>query len=350
MVGGLLSDRRAYRYLPASTAYLPSPIELLALLTDAGFSQLPPGAARYGRRAAADRDQAMSAVRPAPDLPVGGGRHAISSSGTATAPVWSCSATTRSRRRRRFAGDPRARRSGPRRSSGGARPERSRETPGLGIAMGALPFEGSCEAVLRLPERVMRGDAHARRHRPAAGMGGDRARSRPTADRVRGRGGARARGDRRGRGREGGAGANPAGGGGRGRSIRACSPGASTPSEPGAFVFLVALPGGASSLVGASPELVVRRRGRKVFSDPLAGTARRSRGSRAGPGDRSCNCSTPSRSSASTAWSPRPSRMRWRRSARSSSSTARPASPRRRRSGISTPRSRGRSNRMRPMR
>jgi isochorismate synthase len=47
--------------------------------------------------------------------------------------------------------------------------------------------------------------------------------------------------------------------------------------EPGAFVFLVALPGGASSLVGASPELVVRRRGRKVFSDPLAGTARRSR-------------------------------------------------------------------------
>jgi isochorismate synthase len=46
-------------------------------------------------------------------------------------------------------------------------------------------------------------------------------------------------------------------------------------AEPGAFVYLVALPGG-SHLVGASPELVVRRRGRKVFSDPLAGTARRS--------------------------------------------------------------------------
>lgn len=37
MVGGLLSDRRAYRYLPASTAYLPSPDDLLRLLADAGF-------------------------------------------------------------------------------------------------------------------------------------------------------------------------------------------------------------------------------------------------------------------------------------------------------------------------
>jgi demethylmenaquinone methyltransferase/2-methoxy-6-polyprenyl-1,4-benzoquinol methylase len=37
MVGGLLSDRRAYRYLPASTAYLPPPADLLRLLTEAGF-------------------------------------------------------------------------------------------------------------------------------------------------------------------------------------------------------------------------------------------------------------------------------------------------------------------------
>ena len=37
MVGGLLSDRQAYRYLPASTAYLPAPSELLRLLTEAGF-------------------------------------------------------------------------------------------------------------------------------------------------------------------------------------------------------------------------------------------------------------------------------------------------------------------------
>jgi demethylmenaquinone methyltransferase/2-methoxy-6-polyprenyl-1,4-benzoquinol methylase len=39
MVGGLLSDRTAYRYLPASTAYLPPPAELLRLMTDAGFNR-----------------------------------------------------------------------------------------------------------------------------------------------------------------------------------------------------------------------------------------------------------------------------------------------------------------------
>jgi demethylmenaquinone methyltransferase/2-methoxy-6-polyprenyl-1,4-benzoquinol methylase len=37
-VGGLLSDREAYRYLPASTAWLPSPAELLAMVRDAGFT------------------------------------------------------------------------------------------------------------------------------------------------------------------------------------------------------------------------------------------------------------------------------------------------------------------------
>jgi demethylmenaquinone methyltransferase / 2-methoxy-6-polyprenyl-1,4-benzoquinol methylase len=51
LVGGLLSDRRAYAYLPASTAYLPSPAELLRLLTEAGFGrcrrvQLGAGAAQ----------------------------------------------------------------------------------------------------------------------------------------------------------------------------------------------------------------------------------------------------------------------------------------------------------------
>ena len=35
-----LSDRDAYRYLPASTAYLPSPAELLAGLGEAGFTDL----------------------------------------------------------------------------------------------------------------------------------------------------------------------------------------------------------------------------------------------------------------------------------------------------------------------
>lgn len=38
LVGGLLSDREAYRYLPASAAWLPTGEELLAMLREAGFS------------------------------------------------------------------------------------------------------------------------------------------------------------------------------------------------------------------------------------------------------------------------------------------------------------------------
>jgi demethylmenaquinone methyltransferase / 2-methoxy-6-polyprenyl-1,4-benzoquinol methylase len=40
LIGGALSDRDAYRYLPASTAYLPQPAELLAGLGEAGFEDL----------------------------------------------------------------------------------------------------------------------------------------------------------------------------------------------------------------------------------------------------------------------------------------------------------------------
>jgi demethylmenaquinone methyltransferase/2-methoxy-6-polyprenyl-1,4-benzoquinol methylase len=36
-VGGLVSDRQAYAYLPASTVYLPPRAELLALVERAGF-------------------------------------------------------------------------------------------------------------------------------------------------------------------------------------------------------------------------------------------------------------------------------------------------------------------------
>ncbi|HEY5108117.1 MAG TPA: ubiquinone/menaquinone biosynthesis methyltransferase, partial [Acidimicrobiales bacterium] len=38
VIGGLLSDRSAYQYLPKSTAYLPSTEELRAMLLEAGFS------------------------------------------------------------------------------------------------------------------------------------------------------------------------------------------------------------------------------------------------------------------------------------------------------------------------
>jgi demethylmenaquinone methyltransferase/2-methoxy-6-polyprenyl-1,4-benzoquinol methylase len=37
VIGGLLSDRDAYAYLPKSMAYLPSAEEMLAMLRRAGF-------------------------------------------------------------------------------------------------------------------------------------------------------------------------------------------------------------------------------------------------------------------------------------------------------------------------
>ncbi len=40
VIGGLLSDRAAYRYLPRSTAYLPGTDELRAMLAEAGFSSV----------------------------------------------------------------------------------------------------------------------------------------------------------------------------------------------------------------------------------------------------------------------------------------------------------------------
>lgn len=38
MIGGALSDKAAYSYLPRSMAYLPPPAEMLSMLVDAGFS------------------------------------------------------------------------------------------------------------------------------------------------------------------------------------------------------------------------------------------------------------------------------------------------------------------------
>lgn len=38
LIGGLLSDRRAYRYLPRSAAYLPPATELVAMVRTAGFA------------------------------------------------------------------------------------------------------------------------------------------------------------------------------------------------------------------------------------------------------------------------------------------------------------------------
>jgi demethylmenaquinone methyltransferase/2-methoxy-6-polyprenyl-1,4-benzoquinol methylase len=38
LVGGVLCDRAAYRYLPDSTRYLPAEAELLAMIERAGFA------------------------------------------------------------------------------------------------------------------------------------------------------------------------------------------------------------------------------------------------------------------------------------------------------------------------
>jgi isochorismate synthase len=149
-------------------------------------------------------------------------------------------------------------------------------TAGLGIAMGALPFEGSCDAVIRLPERVIRGVPLHGETAPQPEWAITALIPEPlpveyevAVERVLA--------------------AIDAGEVDKVVLARTLLVEADAPidprllarrfnaEEPGAFVFLVALPEGDSHLVGASPELVIRRRGRKVFSDPLAGTARRSR-------------------------------------------------------------------------
>jgi isochorismate synthase len=143
------------------------------------------------------------------------------------------------------------------------------------VVMGALPFDGSCEAILRLPERVIRAvPVHGQVPPPPAWAitalvpdplpieyeaAVERALAAIDAGEVE-----------------------------KVVLARTLQVEADAPidpcvvarrfsaGEPGSFVFLVALPGGTANLLGASPELVVRRKGQKVFSDPLAGTARRS--------------------------------------------------------------------------
>ena len=150
------------------------------------------------------------------------------------------------------------------------------ETPGRGVVMGALPYDGSCEAILRLPERVIRaipshGGAAPRPGWTVTGLIPDPLPTEYEAAVERALA------------------AIDAGDVEKVVLARTLLAKADAmidarvlarrfnAGEPGSFAYLVALPGGTSTLVGASPELVVRRRGRKVFSDPLAGTARRSR-------------------------------------------------------------------------
>jgi isochorismate synthase len=147
-------------------------------------------------------------------------------------------------------------------------------TAGLGIAMGALPYDGSCDAVIRMPERVIRGMSSRGEIPPHPDWAITSLLPDPLPVEYEAA-------------VEQALAAIDAGVVEKVVLARTLLVEADHPidvslvarrlndEEPGAYVYLVALPGG-STLVGASPELVVRRRGRKVFSDPLAGTARRS--------------------------------------------------------------------------
>ena len=67
LVGGLVSDKKAYAYLPQSTAYLPPPEELKEMLSGAGFLEVDRESLFLGSA------QILTGVR-GPLTPVGGGR------------------------------------------------------------------------------------------------------------------------------------------------------------------------------------------------------------------------------------------------------------------------------------
>lgn len=48
MIGGMVSDRTAYQYLPRSVAYLPDPDTLVAMIVDAGFDDVDRRLVRTG--------------------------------------------------------------------------------------------------------------------------------------------------------------------------------------------------------------------------------------------------------------------------------------------------------------
>ncbi|MEM9174341.1 MAG: ubiquinone/menaquinone biosynthesis methyltransferase [Myxococcota bacterium] len=67
LVGGIVSDRKAYAYLPQSTAYLPPPAELKEMLSGAGFLDVERKSLFLGSA------QILTGIR-GPLTPVGGGR------------------------------------------------------------------------------------------------------------------------------------------------------------------------------------------------------------------------------------------------------------------------------------
>ena len=64
MIGGLISDRDAYAYLPKSMAYLPAPDEMVRMLADAGFADADACAALGRPHATLHRDARVTDGHP----------------------------------------------------------------------------------------------------------------------------------------------------------------------------------------------------------------------------------------------------------------------------------------------
>jgi isochorismate synthase len=146
---------------------------------------------------------------------------------------------------------------------------------GIGIALGALPYDGTCAAELHVSQRAMRSEPAPVGAPPAPGWAVTRLIPDPLPVEYEAMVASALR-------------AIDAGEVEKVVLARTLEVETDLPIDPrliarrlsaaesASYVFLVALPGGTSRLVGASPELLVRRRGMRVFSDPLAGTAKRS--------------------------------------------------------------------------
>lgn len=153
---------------------------------------------------------------------------------------------------------------------------RALRDPGGPVAAGALPFSGDRPARLRIPTRLTRGSGSGRPGPPAPWTGrGLSMRSEPSAESYR-----RAVAEALLRIEAGSLDKVVLARSLLVRATRAWDPVALLrrlrAADPDAYVFAAPVPFAEGAvIVGASPELLVRRRGREVTTNPLAGSARR---------------------------------------------------------------------------
>ena len=292
LVGGLLSDPAAYRYLPRSVAYLPEP----AVMLDAARARRASTASTAGCCRSASRSSSPARGRRPRDRrsspPPGASTRtstcwrwpgATACCSSAAAAGWPGGASRRGCRWPR-----------PTRSLGGHRGRRRgrrARAPGP-VAFGALPYRAGPATELVIPEVVWgRADDGTRWVTTIAAAGRADARRRPGAPRdplpppssvtvapgavgrvVVRAGGPGHQGDARrarGRAQQGRAGAGGAASRPTCPSTGPSCSSACAASYPGCFLFHV------DGFLGASPELLVSRTGDVVRAQPMAGTAPR---------------------------------------------------------------------------